>query len=703
LPLGSERQMDVSQSITGWRANDLASSLILFLAAVILCGISLLLLRQLQEYKKFTGTATFGAYLEYKFYHWFASNKSAPAIVLVVLSLGLITSGAIAYSFVVKGTLSNGLYRIFVWASAASADGEGTFMGRTIGIAITVCGIILLSLLLGIVSDTFSSKMAAIRGGDNNVYEGGHTVILGFSTCTAILLENLANARESEGGGVFVVLDPKPRVEVEEALAAADMNMRNSRVIVRSGHPHLVHDLARASVDAASKVVVMSDSSACGEDADAKNAQTLLTLRNVGWPKNGRIVVQGAVEANADLFDEIYPGKVDVVVVGEIIARLMVLSWRQPGLCEVYSQILGFEGDEFYSQEEPDLVGVSFGEAIFLYPDAVPVGVMRKNLECLLNPDWGYKIQDGDRIIVLAEDDDSYAKTEEPYWEPKSAICTPRDVNCVAKRSFASECKVLVAGWNRYIGPILATLDELVPPGTEVDIFSPRSPEERQSYIRKYFENSTEVIDNLKEPINMLKPDIDQVTSFSSVEALFTESHYDGLFVLSDVDLRGDGLAATYAADAGAIAFLTQLQRIRKTVSTEQMDAVVELNFKSTQQTLKCEGYVNLVHSNSLLAQAIASVAEDPSVKQILNKILSTESDANELQIQRYTKFLARGENMPSSLSFGEAMWTIGTRVNAVLVGWSTVDGWEINPKDKCTPRPWSDSDRVVVLAHRKQ
>ena len=332
----------------------------------------------------------------------------------------------------------------------------------------------------------------------------------------------------------------------------------------------------------------------------------------------------------------------------------------------------------------------------------MPLGVLRENDECLLNPDWGYKIQDGDRIIVLAEDDDSYEVSDEPYWQPQGGACTTRVTVGDGSEKPSSDCKVLVAGWNRYIGPILATLDELVPPGTEVDIFSPRAPEERQAYIRKYFENSTEVIDNLKEPINMLNPDIDQVTSFCSVEALFTETHYDGMFVLSDVDLRGDGVDATYAADAGAIAFLAQLQRIRKTVSTEQMDAVVELNFKSTQQTLKCEGYVNLCHSNSLVAQAIASVVEDPSVKQILHNILSTESDANELQVHRYTKFLASGEKMPSSLSFGEALWTIGTRVNAVLVGWSTVDGWEINPKDKCTPRPWRDSDRVVVLARRK-
>lgn len=73
---------------------------------------------------------------------------------------------------------------------------------------------------------------------------------------------------------------------------------------------------------------------------------------------------------------------VEAVVSHDIVGRLMIMSVRQPGLLSpvyhsprhfdvrlsmpglsrVYDQTLGFDGDEFYSDEWP-VVGVPFGQA----------------------------------------------------------------------------------------------------------------------------------------------------------------------------------------------------------------------------------------------------------------------------------------------------------------------------------------------------
>jgi len=51
----------------------------------------------------------------------------------------------------------------------------------------------------------------------------------------------------------------------------------------------------------------------------------------------------------------------------DIAARLIVQVSRQSGLSVVYTDLLDFEGDEFYMTEEPKLVGATFGDALLAY------------------------------------------------------------------------------------------------------------------------------------------------------------------------------------------------------------------------------------------------------------------------------------------------------------------------------------------------
>ena len=46
----------------------------------------------------------------------------------------------------------------------------------------------------------------------------------------------------------------------------------------------------------------------------------------------------------------------------------MLMSARRPGLANVYAELLGYDGDEFYMAEWPQLVGVPFGELVDRFP-----------------------------------------------------------------------------------------------------------------------------------------------------------------------------------------------------------------------------------------------------------------------------------------------------------------------------------------------
>jgi|EP01049_Picozoa_sp_SAG25_P000524 hypothetical protein len=37
--------------------------------------------------------------------------------------------------------------------------------------------------------------------------------------------------------------------------------------------------------------------------------------------------------------------------------------------------LLGFDGEEFYTSEQPSLVGLTFGEIVLRFADAIPLGI----------------------------------------------------------------------------------------------------------------------------------------------------------------------------------------------------------------------------------------------------------------------------------------------------------------------------------------
>lgn len=57
-----------------------------------------------------------------------------------------------------------------------------------------------------------------------------------------------------------------------------------------------------------------------------------------------------------------------------------------------------------------------FDDVLISYPDAIPCGVKVASLggKMILNPDDSYVLQEGDEVLVIAEDDDTYAPAALP-------------------------------------------------------------------------------------------------------------------------------------------------------------------------------------------------------------------------------------------------------------------------------------------------
>lgn len=79
-------------------------------------------------------------------------------------------------------------------------------------------------------------------------------------------------------------------------------------------------------------------------------------------------------------------------------------------LCQIWEDVLGFENAEFYIKRWPELDGLCFKDVLISFPDAIPCGikVAADGGKIIINPDDSYVLRDGDEVLVIAEDDDTY-------------------------------------------------------------------------------------------------------------------------------------------------------------------------------------------------------------------------------------------------------------------------------------------------------
>src|SRR5262249_20750247 len=111
----------------------------------------------------------------------------------------------------------------------------------------------------------------------------------------------------------------------------------------------------------------------------------------------------------AEIARDIGNGEVQAVVPDDLISRIIVHSSRHAGLSAVYSELLDFEGCEFYAVPEPSLTGKTYGEALSLVSPGALIGLCDESGVVRLNPEMNTVIGDKALTVIIANDRDSIA------------------------------------------------------------------------------------------------------------------------------------------------------------------------------------------------------------------------------------------------------------------------------------------------------
>jgi voltage-gated potassium channel Kch len=336
--------------------------------------------------------------------------------------------------------------------------GSVSFLGAMV--FATFGSLLLVSVFIGILTNAIDHRIQDLRKGRSFVIENGHTLILGWSPQVFTIVSELIEANANQARACIVILADKDKVEMEDEIRAKVGRTRHTQIVCRTGSPLDPTDLEIVNPQHAKSIIVLAPET---DDPDTHIIKAILALTNNPHrkPEPYHIVTEIQDPKNMDVVRMIGGDDVQPILTGDLISRITVQTCRQSGLSVVYTELLNFSGDEIYFKEEPALVGKTFGEALFAYEDSAVIGLQRRDGGTLLKPPMETRLQAGDKIIAISEDDDAI----------KLSLLTDLGIDASAIQAPApAEPKperTLILGWNARGQNILRELDEYVTPGSE--------------------------------------------------------------------------------------------------------------------------------------------------------------------------------------------------------------------------------------------
>ncbi len=409
--------------------------------------------------------------------YWFDNfmSRGTPAMLFGLFIISALIIFVAAALVKLTGTAPNGeSFFTVAWMGLLRTLDSGTMGGDTgspfflfMMLVVTFGGVFVVSALIGILNNGLEDKLEELRKGRSMVLENDHTLILGWNPQIFNIISELVTANESrKSGAVIVVLADQDKVEMEDAIRERISDSKNTKIICRSGSPLDLTDLEIAGPHSARSIIVLPE----GSDPDTHVIKSVLAITNN--PKRREtpyhIVTQIREPKNLEVVKMV--GTRDVVqpiLTNDLIARVVAQTSRQSGLSLVYTELMNFGGDEIYFRQEPSLSGKTFGEALFAYETCSVMGIRKADGTIAMNPPMDTRIEPGDQIFALAEDDNKMLLSKQTRLSLDESL-----IQHTEKVTRARPEKALLLGWNRSGATIIRELDHYVAKGSQVTVVS---------------------------------------------------------------------------------------------------------------------------------------------------------------------------------------------------------------------------------------
>ncbi|MEU6866274.1 potassium transporter TrkA [Streptomyces sp. NPDC046876] len=611
--------------------------------------------------------------------YWFDATMdrgvSALMAWLALASVSLITViTALVVLLTEEDTEANGGWAGVAWMSMLRTLDPGTMGGDTGGpvflalmLAATLGGIFIVSALIGVLTTGLDARIQRLRKGRSRIIERGHTILLGWSEQVFTVVAELVEANQSERRSCVVVLADRDKVDMEEQLRLRVPDTGQTRIICRSGNPLKRDDLELVSPDTAKAIMVLPP---VGDDRDTNVIKTLLLLNNRVWTGTRPHVVAAVQDSDNLAVARLAAGDTGLVIDADDFAvRLVVQSHRQTGLSTVCDELLSFFGNEIYIRREPALAGCTYGEALDRYELGVPIGVQGPDGRTLVNPAMDTPIGPDDSMIVIAEDDLLIKLTDDTPAVVDAAVVSTPSRRAVPDRT-------LMIGWNSRAPKIIRLLDQLVRPGSIIDVAAPRRPDEALEAGR----------DNLTVGYKACDPTVRR-----SLEALDLGT-YQHIIVLSDESIDPD------LADDRTLVTLLHLRDIEVSLG-DPYSIVTEMNDDSNREVAQVTKADDFIVSTKLICLLLTQLAENGDLHAVLADLF--DPAGSEIYLKPAGDYLRTGTEANFATVVEAARRRGETAIGYRIAGdgdRAPRYGVRLNPS-RTLPLTLDEADHVIVLA----
>ncbi len=540
---------------------------------------------------------------------------------------------------------------------------------------VTLGGIFVVSILIGILTSGIESKLDELRKGRSLVAEKNHTVILGWSPQVFTIISELIIANANQRKACIAILAEKDKVEMEDEIQAKVGSTGKTHVVCRTGNPLDIADLDLINPYHARSIIIIPPYDSPNPDAYVIKTTLALVNNPNRRPTPYHIVAEVDDPRNIEIIRTIGGDEVEPVLVGDLISRITVQTCRQSGLSVIYTELLDFGGDEIYFHEEPALVGQTFGQALLAYEDSAVIGLCTRDGQVQLSPPMDTRIEAGDQVIAISEDDDTVCL---------SGI-TPQINEAVIRQSVAQPPQpesTLILGWNQRASTIIKELDYYVAAGSEVLVMANLPAEAIETAVQTIELNNLTV---------SFRPG--DITDRRTLNRLDLQT-YHHLIVLSYSDTL-----EPQEADSQTLITLLHLRVMTEKLS-HKFSIVSEMLDVRNRELAEITRADDFIVSDKLISLLLTQISENKKLGPVFADLFDPEGV--ELYLKPVENYVESGQALnfytvvESALRHGEI--ALGYRLKALASQADQAYGVVVNP-DKSKPVTFSAGDRIIVLA----
>jgi len=656
----------------------------------------------------------------YDFDNWYCTDPNAQVICLIYVNIFCVLLLAILFGSTGSMADREGLDFMaeLCWMAWGQLSGTGgspdgwLWSTRAIGILNALMGMFVFSLICAFIEEAINAKLEDLRKGRSKVIERGFSLVIGWSDRILPLCQQLCLANESDGGGTIVILADVDKEEMD-AFVGDNLDISDrygSRIVTRRGQPIDVFSLRKVNAMEARSIVCLSVEFD-PDEADAQACRTVLALTGAlteyGGIK-GHVVVELRDVDNEDIvrlgiqnFDDARE-LVKPLVANDLTGRLMIQCALQPGLARVFTHILAFAGNEFYFKEWPTLVRRRFADVCFMFADAVPLGIKLAEevrevnpedgsvayVSLIINPPGDQVIEDGDQIIVIAEDNDTYQpgmmNMVDPGPTPDVAEPEPQPVS------------ILLIGFRRDLDDMINEIDKWVAPGSVVYLFSDTPVDKRMEIL---------MAGGLHDTFNNISLEHYVGNPIFYKDVLKVEpARKTATIILTEVSEGKDGLTSDSRTLVTSL-LVRHLQKLEygRHEMASKCTLVCEILDPRTENLLSMASANDFICANDFVSMALGQISEEAGIHTLVYDLFSPEG--SEMHIKPIYLYTEHG----STLSFWDLVAKARTRAE-ICLGYVLKGSTTVNlVGDRGTAADWNGAgsyppyDKVVLNPFEKE